>query len=292
MRKYLRLLLLSMLTLILVACGSESNTTEESSATDTSEEVTEVEESEQEPLLVGMEAAYPPYNWTQTDDSNDAVEIQNSTEYANGYDVQIARLVGEAIGREVIVVKTEWEGLLPALQSGKIDMIIAGMSPTAERAEVIDFSDSYYDLQFAMVMMADSEFAEAKTLEDFEGARVTGQLGTLHYDLLQQLTGADVQQAMRSFSVMRVSLQSGRLDAYVSEIPEAISATNAISEFTYVTLDPSFDVPAEDATISIGVKKDSPLLEQINDALSNISPEDREKIMEEAIENQPANTEE
>lgn len=283
MRKTLRLLLLSIVALFLVACGAETSPTEETTVTDTTET-----ENEEGPLLVGMEAAYPPYNWTQSDDSNDAVAIENSQDYANGYDVQIARLVGEAMGREVIIVKTEWEGLLPALQSGKIDIIVAGMSPTEERAKVIDFSDPYYNLQFAMVMMADSDFADSTSLDDFADARVTGQLGTLHYALLDQLTDADIQQAMRSFPVMRVALQSGRLDAYVSEIPEAISATNAISDFKYVELDPSFEVSTEDATISIGVKKDSPLLEQINEALSGISQEQREEIMEAAIENQPA----
>ena len=283
MRKILRLLLLSIVALFLVACGAETSPTEETTVTDTTET-----ENEEGPLLVGMEAAYPPYNWTQSDDSNDAVAIENSQDYANGYDVQIARLVGEAMGREVIIVKTEWEGLLPALQSGKIDIIVAGMSPTEERAKVIDFSDPYYNLQFAMVMMADSDFADSTSLDDFADARVTGQLGTLHYALLDQLTDADIQQAMRSFPVMRVALQSGRLDAYVSEIPEAISATNAISDFKYVELDPSFEVSTEDATISIGVKKDSPLLEQINEALSGISQEQREEIMEAAIENQPA----
>ena len=81
MRKILRLLLLSIVALFLVACGAETTSTDETSAIDTSEV-----ESEEGPLLVGMEAAYPPYNWTQSDDSNDAVAIQNSQDYANGYD--------------------------------------------------------------------------------------------------------------------------------------------------------------------------------------------------------------
>lgn len=166
-------------------------------------------------------------------------------------------------------------------------MIIAGMSPTEERAKVIDFSDPYYSIQFAMVMLKDSSFAGAKSISDFADAKVTGQLGTLHYALLEQLEGADVQQAMDAFPVMRVALQSKRIDAYVSEIPEAISATNALEDFTYVLLDPSFDVPEADATISVGVKKDSPLLEDINKALAEISDDQREEIMEKAINTQP-----
>ena len=85
-------------------------------------------------LLIGMEAGYP-YNWTQSTNANGAVPIKGSKEFANGYDVQIARGWGK-IRPAVQVVKTEWDGLLPAVQSmDGIDMIIAGMSSTAERAK-------------------------------------------------------------------------------------------------------------------------------------------------------------
>ena len=246
-------------------------------------------QAEGEPLLIGMEAAYPPYNWTQSDDSNNAVPIKGSNEFANGYDVQIARRIGEALGRPVEIVKTEWDGLVPALQSNKIDLIIAGMSPTEERAKVIDFSDPYYQIHFVMVMKKDSPFAEAKGIEDFEGAKVSGQLATLHYDLLDQLAGADVQQAMKNFPAMRVALQSGKLDAYVSEVPEALSATNALDDLTYVVLDPSFDAPQEDTVIAVGVKQgNQELLDAVNEALAAISEEEREQIMEEVIGFQPA----
>ena len=79
---------------------------------------------------VGMEAGYPPFNWTQTDSSNGAVQIQGSSSYAGGYDVQMAKKVAKSLGKKLVVVKTSWDGLAPALTSGKIDAIIAGMSPT------------------------------------------------------------------------------------------------------------------------------------------------------------------
>ena len=75
---------------------------------------------------VGMEAGYPPFNWTQMDDSNGAVKIEGSSEYAGGYDVEIAKKIAEGLGKELVIVKTEWDGLVPALTSGKIDAIIAG----------------------------------------------------------------------------------------------------------------------------------------------------------------------
>ncbi len=76
------------------------------------------------PLKIGMEANYPPYNWTQTTDANGAVPIDGSKQYANGYDVQIAKIIGKKLHRKVVVEKTEWDGLLPALTSGKIDLIL------------------------------------------------------------------------------------------------------------------------------------------------------------------------
>ena len=243
--------------------------------------------AQDKPLLVGMEAGYPPYNWTQNDDSNGAVPIKGTNIFANGYDVQIARKIGEALGRKVEVVKIEWDGLIPALQANKIDMIVAGMSPTEERAKAIDFSEAYYESRFVMVTTKDSKYAAAKSINDFAKAKVTGQLGTLHYDLLEQLKDADVQQAQKSFPIMRVGLQSGKIDAYISELPEAISATAANDAFTFIELDPTFDVKPEDKITAIGLKKGNELRDKVNEALKNISSDERSKLMEEAIKNQP-----
>src|SRR5690554_5923335 len=101
-------------------------------------------------LRVGMEAGYAPFNWTQLDDANGAVPIEGSAEYAGGYDVEIAKRIAAGLGKELVIVKTAWSGLEMALNSGKIDVIIAGMSPMAERAERIDFSDSYYESDLVM----------------------------------------------------------------------------------------------------------------------------------------------
>lgn len=279
MNRWLRGLLVVMTTVFLVACGSgnEEAASEEGGASE-------------EPLLIGMEAAYPPYNWTQDTDENNAIPIQESEQFANGYDVQIASRVGEALGREVVAVKTDWNGIIPALQSGKADLIIAGMTPTPERAEVVQFSDPYYDVQFAMITRADSEYADATTLEDFEGARVTGQVGTLNYDLLDQIPGAEIHQAMDDFSAMRVALEAGRIDAYITEYPEAVSATNAIDALTYIVPEPSFEVPEGVAAhLAIGGRPDdTELIEQVNEVLAGISDEERQTLMDEAIANQPS----
>ena len=138
-------------------------------------------------LRVGMECNYAPYNWTQSDASDNAVAIAAGG-YADGYDVRIAKIIAEKLGMDLEIVKTEWDGLTPALLSGNIDVIIAGMSPTAERRMTIDFTDAYYETELTVVVRKDSAFAAAKSLSDFAGAKITGQMSTFHYDEGQGFT--------------------------------------------------------------------------------------------------------
>ena len=274
MKKKLSVLVSLALTamLALTGCASAKNETAEDSNV----------------LKVGMEAGYPPFNWTQGDDSNGAVAIEGSSEYANGYDVQIAKKIAEGLGKELVVVKTEWDGLVPALTSGKIDAIVAGMSPTAERKESIDFTDNYYNSQLVMVVKNDGQYANAKTLADFNGAKVTAQLNTFHYSVIDQIEGVNKQEAMDNFPAMRVALESGVIDAYVSERPEAVSAQSANSNFKMIELTDGFETDPEDTAIAVGIKKNSELTEKINEILACISEEEQTEIMDKAIQNQPA----
>ncbi|MDR3202887.1 MAG: transporter substrate-binding domain-containing protein [Bifidobacteriaceae bacterium] len=240
------------------------------------------------PLRVGMEAAYAPFNWTQVDDANGAVAIDGGG-WAGGYDVQIAKLIGEALGREVVVVKTQWDGLTPALTSGKIDLIIAGMSPTEERRQAIDFTDYYYTSDIVLVLRQDSPFAAATSIRDFAGAKVTGQLGTIHYGFIDQLAGADKQPAMEDFPAMIVAVNSGKVDAYVSERPGALSAVASNPDLTFLGFegDDGFQVDSDETSISIGLPKGSDLAGPINEALAGISEETRAQIMADAVAQQP-----
>ena len=241
-------------------------------------------------LRIGMECGYAPFNWTQQDDSNGAVAIEGGNGYANGYDVQIAKKVADGLGKELVIVKTEWDGLVPAVQSGVIDGIIAGMSPTAERKESIDFSDNYYVSDLVIVVRADSPYADATSLADFSGAKITGQLNTFHDTVIDQIEGVEHVTAMPDFPSMRVALESGIIDGYVSERPEGISASAANSSFAFVgfDLENGFTYNVDDAAIAMGIKKDSDLTAQVNEVLAGISQEERDQLMEDAIVNQPA----
>ncbi|MDD7793373.1 transporter substrate-binding domain-containing protein [Clostridium sp. 'White wine YQ'] len=244
--------------------------------------------SKEETFKVGLEAGYAPFNWTQMDDSNGGVQIDGSAEYAGGYDIEIAKKIAQGLGKKLVIVKTEWDGLVPALTSGKIDAIIAGMSPTAERKQTIDFSDNYYKSNLVMVVKNGGKYDGATSIQDFKGAKITAQLNTFHYTVIDQIQGVSKQPAMDNFPAMRVALESGMIDGYVSERPEGVSAETANNNFKMVEFKTGFKTSDDDTAIAVGVVKGSDLTTKINEVLSGISEDERTKIMDTAIKNQPA----
>ena len=102
-------------------------------------------------LKIAMECNYAPFNWSQTTNVNGAVKIQGSSLYANGYDVQVAKYIAAELGMALEIYAVEWDSLIPGLQAGTYDGIIAGMSPTAEREEQVDFTDCYYNSNLVII---------------------------------------------------------------------------------------------------------------------------------------------
>lgn len=264
MKRILMLVMAVIMTISLAACGSNDTNTE-------------TEGNGQ--FRVGMEAAYAPFNWSQQDDSNGGVAIEGSSEFANGYDVQMAKKIAEGLGKELVVVKIEWDGLLPALTSGKIDAIIAGMSPTAERAKAIDFTSPYYESDLVMVVNENGPYANATSKADFNGASVVAQLNTFHDTVIDQIEGVNHLTPMADFSVMRVAVQSSKADAYVAERPEAESAQKAGIGLKMVELTDGFETSPEDTLVSVGLKKNSEHKAKIDEILAGILQEDRDALM-------------
>ena len=239
---------------------------------------------------VGMECDYPPFNWTQVDASDTTVPIDGGMGFAGGYDVEIAKKIAEGLDKELVVVKIEWDGLIPALNSGMIDAVIAGMSPTAERKITVDFTDAYYNSDLVVVVRKDSDFANAATLADLSGAKITGQQNTFHYTVIDQIEGVSKQEAMPTFPAMIVALTSGAIDGYISERPGAVSACAANDGLTFVT--PGFVASEEDTSIAVAIKQgNSDLVAAINDILAGIDTETRNQLMDNAVLNQPISAE-
>ena len=241
-------------------------------------------------LKVGMECAYAPFNWTQPDDKDGAVKIANAEGYANGYDVQVAKKIAEKIGVDLEIYAYEWDALIPAVESGKLDCIIAGMSPTDERKETIDFSSNYYVSNLVIITKSDSQYASAKSLADFKGAKINAQDGTFHADALKQIE--DVQSAvMKDFTMLYTAVTAGTIDGYIAEEPTAFQVCGNNAELTFAPLvnnDTGFKCTEGDTAIAVGLRKGSSLNENVSAAIDAVSATDRSDLMKQMVEIAPA----
>ena len=242
-------------------------------------------------LKVAMECGYAPYNWTQPTDENGAVPISGSSDYAYGYDVMMAKHIADELGLELEIVKLDWDSLVPAVQSGKVDCVIAGQSITSDRLESVDFTTPYYYASIITLVKADGKYADAKGVADLDGAVCTSQQNTVWYDTcLPQIPNAQILPAQESAPAMLVALSAGKCDAVVTDMPTGQAALIAYPDFKlldFTGADDNFEVSEEEINIGISVKKGSALTEQLNSVLAGLTEEDFNKMMDEAISVQP-----
>ena len=243
-------------------------------------------------LTVAMECSYAPYNWTQPDESNGAVPIRDSADYAYGYDVMMAKYLAEQMGMELEIVRLDWDSLVMAVQSGTVDCAIAGQSITAKRLEQVDFTTPYYYASIVSLVMADGPYADAAGISDLAGATCTSQQTTVWYDTcLPQIENADILPAMESAPAMLVALDSGRCDLVVTDMPTAMAACVAYPDMKlldFTGTDDDFAVSEEEINIGISVQKgNETLLNALNEALATLTTDDFTAMMNEAISVQP-----
>lgn len=243
-------------------------------------------------LTVAMECAYAPYNWTQNDDSNGAVPISGSSDYANGYDVMMAKKMAEALGMELEIVRSDWDSLVPAVISGTVDCVIAGQSITSERMESVDFTTPYYYASVVTLVKADGPYAGAASVADLAGATCTSQLNTIWYDnCLPQIENANILPAQETAPAMLVALDTGACDVVVTDMPTAMAACVAYPSFKlldFTGTEDDYEVSEEDVNIGISVRKgNTQLLDALNEALAGLTQDDFTAMMDEAISIQP-----
>ena len=243
--------------------------------------------SEKRVLRIGVECDYVPNNWKEDQPSDSNFPIANHQGfYAEGYDIQIAKLVADELHANLEVRKIAWNDLLPALNRGDIDAIFSGMLDTEERRHNAAFSD-VYDItrtEYTIAVNSDSVYAEAHRLSDFSGARLVAQKGT-HLDAaIDQIESAIHMPPVNTVAEMLDMVVDGKADGTVINLDTGQS---------YMRIHPKLRVirfPAGDgfklnfSGICVGVrKKDTELLHEINAALSKISPRDRRMLMDRTI---------
>ena len=297
MKKMLSLILALTMVLALAACGGSSAPAPTAAPAPAAPAADVPAGLEDGVLTIAMECAYAPYNWTQSDDSNGAVPIANVPgSYANGYDVMIGKKIADANGWQLEVIQSDWDSLVPGVQTGTFDAVIAGQSMTAERAEQVDFAGPYFYATIVCVTKADGKFANAASIADLAGGSCTAQIATIWYDqCLPQIEGANIQTAAETAPAMLMALETDTVDFICTDMPTAQGAVAAypdmkILDFSGTDGDFQFSeqVRAENVNIGVSVMKgNTALKDKIDAVLSTMTADDFNDLMAHAISIQP-----
>lgn len=176
------------LTVVAVSCASPNTNSSEGS----------------KKLVMVTSADYPPYEYVDSSSGNQEII---------GFDVDIAKAITEELGYELEIQNIEFNGLIPALQAKRADFVMAGMTPTEERKQNVDFSEIYYDAKNTIVTVKGSGLTTAESLN---GKTLGVQLGSIQEEAAKEIQGANVKPLNR-INEMIQELKAGRVDALIME---------------------------------------------------------------------------
>lgn len=267
-----------MSVLALAACGSKESGTTESSATASSSEAGGKIAQIQEAGILHMvtSADWPPYEWHLIKDGQDTIV---------GFDVDIANYIAEELGVELKITDMDFDGLIPALSTGKADIIMAGMNPTPERSESVDFSNIYIE-ETDVVLIKKEDAEKFSTLEGLEEMKWATQKATVQEDFIKETYPDSYLQSVGQWGTAIMSLKTGKVDG--------ILMVDAVAE-QYIKQNPDLAIaaaPIESTpnASAIAVQKgNEDLVEKINEILVELEEsgkmdefyENNTKLMEE-----------
>ncbi len=241
-------------------------------------------------LRVGMEAAYAPYNWQATEESDTTIPIENvEGAFADGYDVQVAKRIAEELGMEPVAVKMDFGALVDSLNNGTIDIICAGMSVTPERAESADFTDSYIDDEVIIVVKKDSDYADATKLSDFAGASVLGQKDTFYDDLIEEIPDVNHMTPVATVPLVVDAIENGTCDAITFSSMSLPNLLENYPDLMKVELEEGegFSDPSNPDNAAIAKGNDE-MLDRLNEIIAGITEEERLEMWQDCMDRQPA----
>ncbi|MCB8839222.1 ABC transporter substrate-binding protein [Aurantimonas sp. VKM B-3413] len=156
-------------------------------------------------VVIGTEGAYPPFNFL------------DASGELKGFDVDIAKALCDQMKVTCTFVTQDWDGMIPALQNGNFDAILASMSITPEREKQIDFTNKYYQTPPAIAVPKDSDIKEA-TDEALKGKQIGAQVSTTHAQAAEALfPDAEVRQYPTA-EEYKLDIENGRLDAVMDDV--------------------------------------------------------------------------
>ena len=191
---------------------------------------------------------------------------------------------------ELKIIKTDWDGLIPGVVSGKLDCCISSLGVTEERLQSVDFSDYYWNNGCVMVVRKDSKYANATSIQDFAGAKVTSQAVSIWLPLVKQIPDVQEQPGLGEMSELFVGVSSGKLDAIITGLSEAQSGCMSNPDLTYVTFEDGkgFDVELSSLCAGIPIAKgNTELKEKVDAVIATMDHDTQLEMMTNALNQQP-----
>lgn len=272
--------------MFLAGCGPAAQGAGQNGSTDASASAAQLGDGKT--LRVGMEAAYAPYNWQVSEESEYTIPIENvSGAYADGYDVQVAKMIAEGLGMEPVAVKLEFGSLIDALNNGQIDIVCAGMSVTPKREDAAAFSDSYVDDDIIMICKNDSAFAGATTFAELAGASILGQAATMYDDVIEQIPDVNHMTPAETQPMVVENLMNGTCDIITYSMLSAPKLLEVYPELVVLDMEDSFEdsLMPDNAAVA---NENKAILDQINEIIDGIDDEQRQDMWSACMDRQPA----
>lgn len=261
----------------LVACGPSAETVEIGEEESGSQQRTFGDNGT---MRVGMEVAYPPFNWQVSEETEDTIPVEGQSDaYADGYDIYFAKKIAEHFNLNPVASKMEFSGLVEALKNGQIDIICGGMTATDERRESIDFSDPYWTSHYGLLVRKGSAYVNATSLDDFAGAAVLGQRDTLLDTVINEIPNVNHLTPVDSVPAQLSNLNQGACDAITFDVENERGLLKANPDLTPVEINGSQALFQEDAPINAGIAKgQGDTLQQINDVVNSVPQDERQQV--------------
>lgn len=261
-----------LLSISLVGCSGSKDVSTKNKSKSNLEKI-----KESGKIVLGTCADYPPYEFHKQIDGKDEIV---------GFDIEVAKEIAKDLGVELEIKDMDFKGLLLALQTGNVDFIVAGMNPTPERKESVDFSKIYYASEHGLLIRAEDK-EKYKSIDDLNGMKVGAQKGTIQEEIVQDKIKNPQAKALGKITDLTLELKNKKIDGVALAIPVAESYAEANSD---LIVSPYIDFGKEGDGVAIAVKKgEKELVDAMNKTIDKMT---KEKLIEKFLKDATALSEE
>lgn len=209
-------------------------------------------------LIVGTSADYPPFEFHQIVSGQDKIE---------GADIEVAQAIAKDLGVKLQVEDMSFDGLLPALTTGTVDMVIAGMTVSDERKQSVDFSDIYYTVNLKLLMRK-ADVSKYKSLDSFNGKSIAAQTGTSNEDAVKTEQPKANLVSLAKIPDMILELKSNKVEAV--NLDSVVAASYAKKNKDLAVSDLSYATPPDQTAIAVAKGDNTSYLAAVNKTLDSL----------------------